>query len=451
MRTSQAKQDELRNLFHGEVIEPSGIGYDEARRVWNGAVDHHPALIVRPVDAAAVSVAVCFANRNGMPIAVLGGGYDWAGRSVRSGAMVIDLINMAFVDIDAERQIARVGGGSKSNEVLARAGECGLAAITGAVGHVGITGFTLSGGYGPLTPSLGLGVDNLLSAELVLADGTLKTVSEEKSSELLWALKGGGGNFGVVTSLELRLHRVSEILAGKVLYPWSGAAALLENYGQRMESAPEGLAATLALVTAPDGKPAVALAPCWQGDLAEGSVEVENLTAIGKPVLAKVGKMKPKELFSLFEANAVPGRRYVQQTRWLPTLGPDVVQALLAAAQAKSSPLSAIAIQSFHGVPARVPVDATAFPIRSPHFLVSIVAAWEDQSAEADKKNRAWASETSRALEPFSLPGGYASLLGPNETEQIAQIYGSNKERLTRIKRQFDPSNRFIANGPIPL
>ena len=166
MRTSQAKQDELRNLFHGEVIEPSGIGYDEARRVWNGAVDHHPALIVRPVDAAAVSVAVCFANRNGMPIAVLGGGYDWAGRSVRSGAMVIDLNNMAFVDIDAERQIARVGGGSKSNEVLARAGECGLAAITGAVGHVGITGFTLSGGYGPLTPSLGLGVDNLLSAEL---------------------------------------------------------------------------------------------------------------------------------------------------------------------------------------------------------------------------------------------------------------------------------------------
>jgi FAD/FMN-containing dehydrogenase len=451
MRYSLAVNDELRNLFHGEVIEPSGIGYDEARRVWNGAVDHYPELIVRPFDATAVSVAVCFANRNGMPIAVLGGGYDWAGRSVRSGAMVIDLIHMETVDVDPERQVARVGGGSKSNDVLARAGECGLAAITGAVGHVGITGFTLSGGYGPLTPGLGLGADNLLSAQLVLADGTIQTVSKEKSPELLWALKGGGGNFGVVTSLELRLHPVQEILAGKILYPWSGAAALLESYGRYMASAPNDLAATLALVTAPDGKPAVALAPCWQGDLADGSAEVENLTAIGEPALAKVGPMKPKDLFSLFEANAVPGRRYAQQTRWLPALGPDVVQALLAAAQAKSSPLSAIAIQSFHGLPTFVPVDATAFPIRSPHFLVSIVAAWEDQSAEADEKNRVWASETSRALEPFSLPGGYASLLGPNETEQLAHVYGSNTERLMRIKRQFDPSNRFTANGPISL
>jgi len=451
MRTSLAVVDEFRNLFHGEVIESSGVGYDEARRVWNGAVDHYPALIVRPFDAAAVSVAVCFANRNSIPISVLGGGYDWAGRSVRSGAMVIDLIHMASVGVDAERQVARVGGGSKSNEVLTRAGECGLAAIAGAVGQVGITGFTLSGGYGPLTPGLGLGADNLLSAELVLADGTLHTVSEEKSPELLWALKGGGGNFGVVTSLELRLHRVSEILAGKILYPWSGAAVLLESYGRHMAGAPEGLAATLALVTAPDGKPAVALAPCWQGDLADGSAEVDNLTAIGEPVLTKVWPMKPNELFSLFEANAVRGRRYAQQTRWLPALGPDVVQALLAAAMAKSSPLSAIAIQSFHGVPARVPVDATAFPIRSPHFLVSIVAAWEDQNAEANEKNIAWASETSKALEPFSLPGGYASLLGPNETEQLTHVYGSNTERLTRIKRQFDPSNCFVANGPIPL
>src|SRR5258706_9740140 len=201
MRSSQAKQDELRNLFHGEVIEPSGIGYDEARRVWNGAVDHHPALIVRPLDAAAVSVAVRFANHNSMPIAVLGGGYDWAGRSVRSGAMVVDLSNMVSVDIDAERQIARVGGGSKSNEVLARAGECGLAAINRPGGQDGITRLTLSGGYGPLTPSLGLGGDNLLSAELVLADGTLQAVSQEKSSELLRALKGEEVSFGVVGAL----------------------------------------------------------------------------------------------------------------------------------------------------------------------------------------------------------------------------------------------------------
>jgi FAD/FMN-containing dehydrogenase len=151
--------------------------------------------------------------------------------------MVIDLTHMASVEIDAERQVARVGGGSKGHEALARAGECGLVTITGSIGHIGITGFTLSGGYGPLTPGLGLGADNLLAAELVLADGTLHAVSDEKSPELLWALKGGGGNFGVVTSLELRLHRVSEILAGKVLYPWTGAAALVESYGRHMANA----------------------------------------------------------------------------------------------------------------------------------------------------------------------------------------------------------------------
>jgi hypothetical protein len=442
---------EFRNKFNRAIITPSDQHYDDARRVWNGAVNSRPSLIVRPQDTNAVAMAIRFAFKNRMPVAVLGGGYDWAGRSVRSGAIVIDLARFAHVEIDSEQRVAHAGGGARCNEVLLQASRSGLTAVAGAVGTLGMAGFTMSGGYGPLTPSLGLGVDNLLSAEIVLADGTLIRASEEESPELLWALRGGGGNFGIVTSLDLRLHRVTEVLAGRAIYPWNTAVELLGEYGQQMASAPDNLAVTLALVSSPDGKPAVALAPCWQGDLVQGREQVEKLIGLAKPDFTRIGPMKPLELFSLFEANAMPGRRYAQQTRWLSKIGHDVAQLLIAAAEAKTSPLCAIAIQSFHGVPSRVPTDATAFPTRQPHFLVSIVAAWGEGNFDEDERNRAWATVTTKALEPYSLPGGYASLLGPHETAQLECAYGSNKTRLIEIKRQFDPSNLFSANGPIAI
>jgi FAD/FMN-containing dehydrogenase len=449
MSLSATVLSQFRKDFAGTVITPTDSGYDLARRVWNGAVDARPALIVRPRDASAISSAVRFARHCGLPLAVLGGGYDWAGRSVRTGALVVDMVNIASVAIAPEGNAATVGAGAKSREVLLRAGESGLAAVAGAVGSVGIAAFTLSGGYGPLTPGLGLAVDNLLSVEIVLADGSIRRADEKEAPELLWALRGGGGNFGIVTSLDLRLHPVTEVLAGRVLYPWTGAVDLLESFGRHMSEAPDSLAATMALVTSPEGQPAVALAPCSQADDPGSRNDIDELTGIGSPILAKIAPMKPIELFSLFEANAKPGRRYAQQTRWLPSLGQDVARALVAAAEAKPSPFSAIAIQSFHGVPTRVPLDATAFPIRRPHFLVSIVAAWEQNSSESDQENRRWASATSSALAPFSLPGGYASLLGPDEKQQLEHTYGPHKERLLQIKQRFDPEGCFTANGPL--
>jgi FAD/FMN-containing dehydrogenase len=431
------------------VITPNDTTYEEARRVWNGAVDQYPALIVRPSNVQEVIEALAMANRHGVPVAVRGAGYDWAGRSVREGALIIDLARMAHVEVNPAARTARVGGGATSAQVMVGCSTHGLVPITGAIGGVGFAGFTLGGGYGPLTPGLGLGLDTLLAAELVLANGAIVRSDAKVDSDLFWAIRGGGGNFGVVTSLTVRLHPLSEVRAGKALYPWTGAAETIVAWGERMAEAPDALAATLALIAAPDGKPAIALAPCWQGSPNEGAAAISSLLTLGTPIMAKVEPMPPASLFALFEANAVPRRRYAQQTRWLPTLTEGAVSALIGAAERRTSTLSAIALQSFHGVPTRVFADATAFPVRQRHFLVSIVAAWEEDSPEADARHAGWARDTSASLEPFALPGGYANLLGPEETAQLANVYGANLDRLRVIKRRVDPNNRFTANGPI--
>jgi hypothetical protein len=436
--------------FNGEAIFPGDQHYDSARRIWNGAVEHHPALIVRPRSAEAVSRAVSFANEKNLPLSVLGGGYDWAGRSVRSQALVVDLAELSGVEVSAEAGVARVGGGARGREVLQRADRAGVTAVAGANGFVGISAFSMSGGYGPLTPGLGLGADNILSAEVVLADASIQTASAEQSPDLLWALRGGGGNFGIVTSLNVRTHRVTEVFAGKVLFPWKDGSNILEGFGKH-DHAPDAIAATVALITTPNGVPVVALAPCWQGKPESGEYEVGKLVSLGDPIQAALKPMKPVDLFPLFEASAVPHRRYAQQTRWLRKLDREVAKVLLNVAEAKPSPLSAIAVQSFHGAPTRVPSDATAYALREPHFLVSIVAAWEENTHEADFQNRRWAHDVSSALEPFSFPGGYPGLLGPDEKEQLAMAYGANLVKLQEIKRKYDPHQRLTANGPIPL
>ncbi|HEX8894288.1 MAG TPA: FAD-dependent oxidoreductase, partial [Terriglobales bacterium] len=218
--------------FDGEVILPEDQRYDSARRIWNGAVEHHPALIVRPRNAEAVSRAVLFANEKNLPLSVLSGGYDWAGRSVRSQALVVDLAELSEVELSVEADVARVGGGARGKELLQQADRAGVSAVAGANGLVGICAFSMSGGYGPLTPGLGLGADNILSAEVVLADGSIQAVSAEHSPDLLWALRGGGGNFGVVTSLNIRTHRVAEVFAGKALFSWKDGWNILEGFGK---------------------------------------------------------------------------------------------------------------------------------------------------------------------------------------------------------------------------
>lgn len=440
---------ELSSTMKGRVISPDDQTYDIARKIWNGAVDHHPAMIAVCETIHDVQAAVRIAHQNRLPLSVLGGGYDWAGRSIKSHGLVIDLSAMKHVVIDEQTQIATLQGGATAADVIHAATPYGLTAVVGAIGKIGMAGFTLAGGYGPLSPLFGLGLDNLIGAELVLADGRHIKADSMENADLFWALRGGGGNFGVVTSMRIRLHPIRPVLAGKILFPWSDAQAVLSGYAETMASAPDALAVTAAVVSGPSGNPAVVLAPHWSGDLAQGQEIIDKLQRLGTPLMASVGPISGTDIFGLFEPNAPSGRHYAQQTRWLPEMTPGIITDLIEIGSNKTSPLSLVGVQSFHGVPSRVPLQATAFGMRRRHFLASIVAAWDADTQDHGDKHRQWARETSQKLASSALPGGYPNLLGPDEHAQIAAAYGSNTDRLRTLKLRFDPENVFAAT-PLP-
>jgi FAD/FMN-containing dehydrogenase len=444
-------------VLNGQLVSPNDVGYDAARRIWNGAIDHHPALIARCVSVADVQAALRTAREHRLPVSVRSGGYDWAGRSVRDGGVVIDLSGMRRITVDPQARTATLQGGSTADDLLAAAEAHGLAAVTGTIGSIGMAGFTLAGGYGPLTPHYGLGLDNLLAAEVVLADGTCVTTDDAHNPELFWALRGGGGNFGVVTAMTVRLHPVPQVLAGKIVFTWSDATAVLTAFGEITASAKDALAITVALVCSPDGSPAVVVAPCWSGDIAHGESVMAKLASLGSPSMTSIAPMPCRALFNLFEPSAPPGRRYALQTRWLPSLTRAAATSLVGIGDGttlpRTSPLSVVALQSFHGAPSRVPAQATAFGVRNKHVLVSIVTAWEGNGDapgdEGDEQHRRWAHAVSQALAPSALPGGYPNLLGPDEHAQIAAAYGGNTERLCDAKWRFDPEGLFTAT-PLP-
>jgi len=441
---------DLRSSMRGQVISPEDQTYDVARKIWNGAVDHRPALIAVCETVDDVQIAVGAAHLYHLPLSVLGGGYDWAGRSVRSQGLVIDLSAMRQVFVDSEAQTAMVQGGASAADVVAAATPYGLTAVVGAIGKIGMAGFTLAGGYGPLSPQFGLGLDNLIGAEMVLADGRQVKVDSSENADLFWAIRGGGGNFGVVTSMHVRLHPVREVLAGKIIFPESDVRSVLCGYAEVMGSAPDALAVTAAIVSGPAGKPAIVLAPHWSGDMAQGQKIIDKLQRLGSPLMASINRMPSGEVFGLFEPSAPSGRHYVQQTRWLPEITPETIIDLVEIGRNKTSPFSLVGMQSFHGAPSRIPLPATAFGVRRRHFLASIVAAWDATTEESSDKHRNWARVGSQKLASSALPGGYPNLLGPDEHAQIAAAYGSNTDRLRDLKHRFDPENVFAAT-PLPI
>jgi FAD/FMN-containing dehydrogenase len=416
----------------------------EPSLLWNGAVKHEASVVVpcRTVDD--VRGALERARAEGLPASVLGGGHDWAGRSVRPGGLVIDLRPMRAVEVSDG--VADVGGGATAADLVAAAAPAEYAAATGAIGAVGVAGLTLGGGYGPLIGVAGLALDTLLGAELVLADGTIVVTDAEREPELFWALRGGGGNFGVVTSLRLRLQPHPTVLAGSVLFPFSQAAEVLAGYGELVAQAPDALTVQAGIIGSPDGAPVVFANPTWVGDLGEGGRWVHRIERLGTPIMSMVAPVPYAEPLrrgdELFTAD---GRRYAIRTRSLAALTAEAVAALVAAGQARTSALSAISLHHFHGAATRVGAGDTAFGIRREHFMVELIASWRSGD---DARHRAWADAAAEQLRPHALPGGYPNLLGPDHHEQIAHAYGPNADRLLAVKASVDPENAFSA---IPL
>lgn len=442
-------RNELREALSGEALLPSDESYSDGRRIWNDAVESRPAIIACCECAEDVEAAVRVARRHGMPLSVRGGGHDWAGRALCDGGLVIDLTRMRSVTIDAENGMATVAGGATIKDVIAAAAEHGFMAVAGNCSAVGMAGLTLGGGYGPLSGKHGLAADNLLSADVVLADGRLVRTNAEQEPELFWALRGGGGNFGVVTSFQIRLHRANNLLAGSILYPLSEAGKVMGRYADFAETMPDELGVSFIMMSGPDGQPVLALMPLWNGEGAQGEQVLHELQTFGKVHAAQMGPMSYAEVIAMGDAFIAGGFHWEVRTRWLPAFTADVAGIVAAAVAQKTSPYSLVAIHHLHGAATRVASEATAFGMRREHYLVEFIACWKPEMGD-DASHRQWVRELWQDLAPFALPGGYANLLGPEDHQQAQSAYGGNGARLRALKHRFDPDNVFASAIRLP-
>ncbi|MGW1447528.1 FAD-binding oxidoreductase [Micromonospora sp. NPDC002411] len=439
----------LRALLGDRLHEPGDAAYATTTRLWNGAVQRSPALVAQCLDAGEVADAVRIAARCHLPLSVRSGGHDWAGRALRDGGLVLDLTGLRTVRVDPDTATVTVGGGTTAAELLAAARPYDLVVPTGVVDAVGMAGLSLAGGYGPLCGRFGLTVDNLLGAEVVLADGRRVTADPRHDAELYWALRGGGGNLGIVTELRFRAHRLSGVLAGMIMFPLAEAPDVLRGYGALVAEAPDELTVMTGFLPGPAGEPVIFVCPFYSGpDSDAGLPWMDRLRALGTPLVDQIAPMPYADALRMFDGGMVDGNHYLLRTRWLPTLTDSAVDVLVDAARQVSSPFSALAVHHFHGAATRVRLADTAFGLRTDHLLTEIIAVWAP--GERAEPHREWAERTSAQLAPHALPGGYPNLLAPEETDRVRLAYGANWPRLRRAKHRYDPRELLTAVPTLP-
>ncbi len=427
----------------GHLVLPEDTTYERVRQLWNGEVKTRPAAIVRCANAQDVVHTVRWARSHGLALSVRGGGHDFAGRALCEDGVVIDCAQMRAVTIDPAARTARAQGGATAGDLIDAAQHDGLATTTGTISSVGLAGLTLGGGYGPLMSKYGLVADNLLSAQVVTADGHLVTASAMEHADLFWGLRGGGGNFGVVVSMEYRLHPLTTVLSGLLLYPLDQAGAVLRFYDEFIETAPDELTVQPGVIQMPGGPPVLFLSPTYCGPLEAGERVLTPLRTFGQPLADQIQPVPYDALIHTLDALFPKGRRYFLQTQSLAGLRAETIEALVESTQRISSPFSAVSIHHFHGAASRVAASATAFAPRRAHLMVEIIAGWEPQSPEEDQRHVQWAQGVSRALAPYALKGGYINMLDVGEQERVPLAFGPNYERLLDLKRTYDPDDVF--------
>jgi FAD/FMN-containing dehydrogenase len=431
----------------GEILLPGQPEYDSARKLWNGLIDRYPALIVRAFSAADVASALSFARRAGLEVAVRAGGHNSAGYALVDGGMVIDLSRMKQIAVDPLQLTARMEPGVTLGEFVAATSAHGLATTTGTVSGTGMAGLTLGGGVGWLMGKHGLTIDNLLSVEIVTADGQIRYASADEHGDLFWAVRGGGGNFGIVTAFEYRLHPVGQVLAGMVVHPLDRTEELLHFYRDYAHAAPDELTAYAAIVNGPGGVPVAAITVCYAGPIEQGERLLAPLRAFGRPLADTIRPMSYLELVHMLDAGSPDGRKYFDRANSLPELNDEAIATIVDYAATRTSPFSQILIQHIHGAAARVRPDATAtHALRGEQFLLGIVGAWEDGDAATHQGwVRAFWSET----RPFARAGTYVNFMSEDQGAQVRAAYGPNYDRLAAIKAKYDPENVFRLNQNI--
>ena len=443
--------------MRGEILRPDDEGYDTARSVWNGMVDRRPALIVQPTGTADVVAAVNFARDSELEIAVHGGGHNVAGYAVSDGGLMLDLSAMNGVSVDREARTVRVAGGATLGDVDHETQLFGLATPLGVVSETGIAGLTLNGGYGHLSREYGLSVDNLLEVEIVTADGQVRTANEQHHEDLFWAVRGGGGNFGVVTAFEYELHDVGpEVYQVFAWYHGNEAASLLGRFREWTDSAPRTAAVIPFVAHVPDieefpedtwGEPAVAFLGCIRHDPDEAAAVMASLTEGFDPIADFSGPTQFEALQTLLDEDYPDGLRYYWKSTYLADLNEAVIDLMLRYNEAAPSALSTVDIWWLGGGVAEVPQDATAFWHREEPFMLTFEANWEDPSD--DEANIEWAREGFAAFEELSVTGGrYGNFPGFAE-DPARLLFGENYDRLVDIKTTYDPENLFHVNQNI--
>ena len=449
--------DQLREQVRGPVIEPGEDGYDEHRRVHNGMHDRRPALIVRAAATADAVAVVHYARENGLDLAVRGGGHSAPGFGTCGGGVVLDLGLINNVFVDRVKKTARIGGGATWGDVDHATHAFGLATTGGIISTTGVGGLTLGGGMGHLTRGCGLSCDNLVSAEVVTADGRILVASEHENEDLFWALRGGSGNFGVVTSLELALHGVETIYGGPMLYEVDDAPAVMQAYDEYIQNAPDQLGAFFGWQLAPPlpfipedrhGGVFCAMVTCWSGRPEQGEQALKPFRDVAEVKAEMVGPMPYPALNSAFDGLYPKGIRQYWKADFVRDLPGEAIAAHLEHGPRTPTASSTMHMYPINGAAARVGADETAFGHRDARYAMIIISAWPDPAD--DDANSQWVRNYYSAVHPYSgTEGGYVNFMGVDDAARAPQNYGRTYERLRQVKATYDPDNLFHLNQNI--
>ncbi|WP_296745562.1 FAD-binding oxidoreductase [Mesorhizobium sp.] len=439
---------QLRQRLRGELVLPTDAGYDQARAVWNGAIDKRPAAIVYCADPDDVIHAVTYARSHGHLVAVRSGGHNVAGLSVCDDGVVIDLSRMKTIVVDPERRTARAEAGLNLGEFDTATQAHGLATTMGVNSDTGIAGLTLGGGIGKLGRKHGLSCDNLIAAEIVTANGQLLRTSASEHPDLFWALQGGGGNFGIVTAFEYRLHPVGPaLLVGSVLHAHNHAREAMRFYDKFSRAAPDELSVDAALVTLPSGEPAFSISACYVGSPEAGEPIIAPLMEFGSPIDSRLQPIPYLQIQSAGDTIFPRGRRYYWKAQFLREISDGAIGALLDSYARAPNQSSLLVFQQVGGAIARMPASHSPYANRDAAVDCFPIAIWDDP--DDDDANTRWARELWNAVRPFSTGGVYANNLGDEGDERVRDAYGANYARLAAIKKQHDPTNFFRLNQNI--
>jgi len=457
---SDAALSRLRSSVAGAVLTASDPPYAEARHIWNGTVDRHPSVIVRCTSVSDVQAALRFAVENDLQFSVCGGGHNVAGWAVADGGLMIDLRELSGIDVDPDNRIVRVGGGAVLGDVDAATLPHGLAVPVGVVGETGVGGLTLGGGIGWLRRKHGLTSDNLLAATVVTASGDVVRASSDQHPDLLWALRGGGGNFGIVTQFEFQAHPISDqVYFALVFHPIENAKEGLRRYRELAENAPDDMNAFAILWSVPEsdefpaehhGAPALVFAVAWLGDPAEGERYLSPLRSFARPIADLSGMTPFADVQKLFDEDYPSGGRYYWKSNYISALDDDAIEDLIELALARPSRESSIDIWQLGGAIQRATPESSAYPHRGAPYLLGIEANWNDPAD--DEANRDWARNVYDRTAKYGYGGAvYVNFPGHGEEGDslVRGAYGVNYARLQAVKARYDPQNRFRMNQNI--